>query len=352
MAKQSYNILQVIYNVEHKPYLYGAVHRVHGDLNNQKMEKPFVVSKKRRVGEEVVYGTIRRLLEKIAFQIDKLKRFQLEAQAKLDSAGIAPLGRENPKLPESKVSERILDDQEALIEDVLVTTSVDIRILSEIFPQRLKKARVMVYDYDDQRIGQIELAKIADLLVHNRYICIRDTFVVDLLSDESFMDIKPQIGLKVNFLEYVAEVEKVVYGLTVKDLVNKLWGMTKKLSASSNIRDIIYLHQNLYTLGGLAVESGMPISTGPLKTVLDRVAIRHFEEKYPKSSTPDGFRVQISVLFTTPRFRWVPDLDQKQICINVQVNGAPEELVMGYEEFFSELLKGYGNTKLYPRPVG
>lgn len=352
MAKQSYNILQVIYNVEHKPYLYGAVHRVHGDLNNQKMEKPFVVSKKRRVGEEVVYGTIRRLLEKIAFQIDKLKRFQLEAQAKLDSAGIAPLGRENPKLPESEVSERILDDQEALMEDVLINTAVDVRILSEIFPKRLKKARVAVYDYNDQSNGQIELAKIADLLVHNRYICIRDEYVVDLLSDESFMDIKPQMGLKINFLEYIAEVEKVVYGLTVKDLVSKLWGMIKKLSASSNIRDIIYLHQNLYTLGGLVVDNGKPISTGPLKIVLDRVAFKYLEEKNPKGSPPDGSQVQFNVIFTTPRFRWEPDLDQKQIRIEVQVNDKPEALVMGYEEFFSELLKSYGNTKLYTRPVG
>lgn len=352
MTNQSHNRVQVVYNAEHKPYLYGAVHRVHEDLNNQWWEKPFVVSKTRRDGEEVVYGTIRRLLEKIAFQIDKLKPFQLEAQAKLDSAGIAPIGRENPKLPESEVSDRILDDQEALIEDVLVTTSVDIRILSEIFPQRLKKAMVTVYDYDAQNIGQIELAKITDLLVHNRYICIRDEFVVDLFSDKNFMDINPQMGLKISFLEFIAEVEKVVYGLTVKDLVSKLWGMTKNLSASSNIRDIIYLHQNLYTLGGLVVENGEPISTGPLKTVLDKVAIRQLEEKYPKSSTPSGFQVPISVSLSTPRFRWVPDLDQKQICINVQVNGAPEELVMGYEEFFSELLQSYENTKLYPRPVG
>ena len=235
---------------------------------------------------------------------------------------------------------------------MLVTTSVDIRILSEIFPQRLKKAGVKVYDNDDQSIGEIELAQIADLLVHNRYICIRDEFVVDLWSDKLFMDIKPQIGLKINFSEYIAEVEKVVYSLTVKDLVSKLWGMTKKLSASSNISDIIYLHQNLYTLGGLVVESGMPIKTGPLKTVLDRAVIRHLEEKYPKGSMPDGVQLLFSVIFSTPRFRWAPDLDQKQICISVQVNGAPEELVMGYEEFFSELLKSYGNTKLYPRPVG
>lgn len=344
--------MQVVYNAEHKPYLYGVVHRVDGDLNNQWWEKPFVVSKKRGDGEEVVYGTIRRLLEKISFQVGKLRRFQLETQAKLASAGVAPISRENPILPESEVTDRIFDDQDALTEDVLVATSVDIRILSEIFPQQLKKARVAVYDYDDQSVGQIELSKIADLLVHNRYICIRDQFVVDLISNERFMDVKPQMGLKINFLEYIAEVEKVVHGITVKDLVNKLWGMTKKLSASSNIRDIIYLHQNLYTLGGLAVESGKPINTGPLKTILDRVASKHLEEKYPKGSTTAGFQVQISVLVSTPRFRWEPDLNQKQIRIEVQVNGKSEALVMGYKEFFSELLKEYGNTKLYSRPVG
>ena len=299
----------------------------------------------------MVYGTIRRLLEKIASQIDKLRRFQLESQVKLDSAGIASLSRENRILPESEVTDRILDDQDALFENVLVTTSVDIRILSEIFPQRLKKARVSIYDYDEQRVGQIELNMIADLLVHNRYICIRDQFVVDLLSNKRFMDIKPQMGLKINFLEYIAEVEKVIYGITVKDLINKLWGMTKKLSASSNIRDIIYLHQNLYTLGGLAIESGKPIGAGPLKTILERVALKHFEEKYPKDPTSAGFQAQINLIHSTPRFSWEPDLNEKQIRIDVEVNGKPEALVMSYEEFFSELLKGYGNTKLYPRPV-
>ena len=351
MGTQRYNIVQVMYNTEHKPYLYGMVCIVNGNLANQWCEKPFVISKKRENGEEVVYGTIKRLLEKIALQVDKLKRFQLETQAKLDSAGIVPLSLENLILPESQITDSILDDQDALFEDVLITTSVDIRILSEIFPKRFKKAKVTVYDYDDQRVGEIELSKITDLLVHNRYVCIRDQYVVDLLSDERFMDVKPQMGLKISFLEYIAEVEKMVYGLTVKDLVSKLWGMTKKLSASSNIRDIVFLHQNLYTLGGLAVESGKPLDTGPLKTVLDRVAVKHLEEKYPKGSTPAGFEVQITQSFNAPRFRWEQDLNQKQIRTEVQVNGNPESLVMEYEEFFSELLKGHGNTKLLARTV-
>lgn len=346
MPNQGYNRLTIFYNAEHKPYLYGAVHRVEGELKNQWGDKPFVVSRKRGDGKEVVYGTISRLLEKIAFQIDKLQRFQLEVQAKLDYEGIVPLNREDEILPESEVADAILDDQDALIEDVLVTTSIDIRVLSEIFSQQLKKARVAVYDYDGERVGEIELSKIADLIVHNRYLCIRDHYVVDLMSDERFMDVKPQTGLKIDFSEYLTAVENVVYGLTVKDLVNKLWGMTRKLSASSNIRNIVYLHQNLYTLGGLAIESGKPIGAGPLKTILDRVALKHFEQMYPKDPTSAGFQAQINLIHSTPRFSWQPDLNEKQIRIDVEVNGKPETLIMKYEEFFSELLKGYGNTKL------
>ena len=346
MTKQNYNIVEVIYNAEHKPYLYGAVCRVDGDLNNQWCEKPFIISKKRGDSQEVVYGTIRRLLEKITFQIDKLRHFQLEAQSKLDSAGIARPDPGSPNLPESEATGKILDAQDALIEDVIILTSVDVRILSEIFPRWLDKAKVNVYDYDDQLVGQIKLNKIADLLVHHRYVCIRDQFVVDLLSDEGFMDIRPQMGLKIDFLEYIAEVEKVVNGVTVKDLVTKLWGMTKALSASSNIRDIILLHQNLYTLGGLVVGSGKPISPGPLKAILDRVALKYVEQAYPEGSVPDGTQLEVGVIFNTPRFYWDPDLNKKQIRVQVYVNHNLETLVMGYEEFFSELLKGYGNTKV------
>lgn len=53
--------------------------------------------------------------------------------------------------------------------------------------------------------------------------------------------------------------------------------MIKKHSATSDIRDIIHLHQNLHTLGGLAIESGQPINADPLKTVLDKVTLKHLE---------------------------------------------------------------------------
>lgn len=356
MTTQNYNRVQILYNAEHEPYLYGIVHRVDGDPNNQWLEKPFVISKKMWNGEEVVYGTVKRLLEKIIFQLDRLKHFQLESQMKLDAAGITPLPQDGAQLPKSEVTDRIIDEQEELIEDVFLTTSVYVRILSEIFPQKFKKSKVRVYDYDGQSVAQIELSQITDLLVHNRYICIQTPYILDLLSDDKFLSKKPQMGLKINALEYFSEMEKVVNSITIKDLGTKLWGMAKQLSASSNIKDIIFLTQNLYTLGGSVVGSDMNMNSSPLNNILNRVAIQYHERMYPASSTRKPTEVHVSLFFGTPRFYLGPDLDQKQIRIEMLVGSnrealVSETLVIGYKEFFSGVIKASGNRKLHPNSV-
>ena len=350
MTTKQFNRVQIVFNAEHKPYLYGAVLIVDGDLKNQRWERPFVISKRRSDGEEVFYGTIKRTLDKILSQVDRLKNFQVKTQAELDAADLTHLIQQNSILPESEVTDRILDAQEDLIEDILLPISVNIRILSEIFPQILRSRKVNVYDYDDGCIGKIELSEIADLLVHNRYILVKDHYIVDLISDKKFMSENPQIGLKINFLEYISEVVKVVNSITVKDLITTLWGLTKKLSASSNIKDIIFLTQNLYTLGGFVIGSNASIGSGPLKTILDRVSTKHLERMYPGNSAPEGPQA-VSVVFSTPRFYLEPNLDQKQIRVSMQVNGNSETLVMGYEKFFRDVSKASGNRKLYANPV-
>ena len=347
MTTQNYNRVQIFFNAEHEPYLYGAVHIVRGSLENQWAEKPFVVSKRKSNGEVIYYGTVRRTLEKIVFQLDRLKAFQVETQAKLDAAGITVI-QGDPSLPRSEFTDRIIDEQEALVEDVLLTVSVYIRILSEIFPQKLKNSEVNVYDYEGGCVGRIKLSEIADLLVHNRYIIIKDHYVVDLISDEKFMTNTPQIGLKIDFAEYLSEVENIVYGITVKELVTKLWGMTKQMSACSNIKDIVFLTQNLYTLGGSVVGTDVKTDSGPLQTILNRVVHQYLKRIFPKDSTPpDGTEVTVPLYFSTPKFSLEPDLNQKLIRITTQVNGNPETLTMDYESFFSEVIKGFGNRKLH-----
>ena len=170
MTTKKLNRVQVFYNAEHKPYLYGAVHIVCGDVENQWWERPFVISKRRSNGEEVVYGTVKRTLDKIMSQVDRIQEFHVGAKAELDAEGIAPLSQERLELPESEVTDRILHEQEGLLEDALLVISVNIRILSELFPQKLKKSKTNVYDYDSKCVGTVELSKVADLLLHNRYI--------------------------------------------------------------------------------------------------------------------------------------------------------------------------------------
>ena len=350
MAVEKVNRMHILYNAESKPFLYGAIHIVNGSGDNQWWEKPFVVSKRRSEGEEIVYGTVKRTLHKIVAQIDRINRFYLETQARLESEGITPPAPDDPILPESKLADRILDEQDELVEDVLVATSVNVRILSEIFPNKLKKHKVSVYDYDDGEVGKIELSKIADLLLHNRYLVIKGHQVVDLLSDKKSMADDLQMGLKIDFLEYVSEVEKVVSGLTVKDLIDKLWGMTKVLSTSSSVKDIVFLTQNLYTLGDSVVGDPVPIAGGPLKTILDRVAGNYIDRMFPNDSAPRGKTIPFSVVFRTPRFYLESDVDLKQIRTEVEVNGGPETLVMDYEEFFREVSKASGNAGLYRKP--
>jgi len=304
-------------------------------------EKPFVVSKG-QLPHEKVYGTVCNLLRKVDEQVRRLQNLQLRAEATLDALGIK-VDPSNPILPESPETRQILNDQEAVIEDVLTVVSVHMRILSEVFPSQLQRAKVPVYDYDGNRVGAVKLADISNILVHNRYICVRDQFIVDLFSSDEFLSSHPQMGLKIDFLEYLHVVEAVIYGLTVKDLISKLWGMVKELSVSSSIRDIVYLHQNLYTLGGVVLGSETAPG-GPLEKILNRVAERYLAKNHP--NPPPGLSFQMALTMSSPHFGWHPDLNDKKIRTHITVNGESQKLDMDYEEFFRELLSAYGDTKL------
>ena len=348
MPTANHNKVHLVFNAEHKPYLYGAIHIVDGDEQDQRWEKPFIVSKTTASGEEVVYGTIKRTLQRISSQLDRLKEFHANAQAKLEAHGISSVDGQRRLLPESDIANQILDEQENLIEDILIGVSVHIRILSEILPQKLHSHRVDVYDYDDNVVDTIALSEIANLLLHSRYLAIRNEFAVDLFSDRKFMTKQPQTGLKINFFEYAKEVRNIIGGITVKDLVEVLWEWTTNLSASASVKDIMILTQNLYTMGGFVVGTSIPIESGPLKAILDKVADKHLKQRFARNpKLRKAKRLVDSVVFSTPRFYLEPDLDHKQIRIQVKVNGKNEKMIIGYEEFYKQVLAVSGNAKLH-----
>lgn len=122
------NRLQLLFNAEHEPYLYGVIHIVDGDIDNQWSESPFIISKRRAEGE-TFYGTIARTLTRITTQLARLEKFRAESGRELAAAGIKLVDDES-LLPVSELTDRIMDEQEELVEDVLLSISVHVPVLS------------------------------------------------------------------------------------------------------------------------------------------------------------------------------------------------------------------------------
>ena len=344
VSEKQHNVVGILYNREHSPYLYGAFHIVRGDLSNQWTTKPFVVSRCTATGEVIVYGSILQMLLKVLLQIEKLREFSIRADAILGQAGL-PV-KDEPVPVGVPVAEGIMDDQEELVEEVLLVTSVRVRILSEMFPERFKRYTVPVYDYDDKRVDSAPIRHIGNLIAHNRYVCVLDDRVVDLYSEERTLSDVGDIGLKLNFLEYIARVEAAVRGLTVKDLLRYLCAELEQLSAASRHKELVDLHQNLYTLGGLVGRQPDSVFPAPLKAILNRATIKYLDRKYPSGPPRGEERQRVMMKCTTPRFSWEPDLDEKRIRVSLFVNDEPETLVMDLGEFFQEMEAAYGDETL------
>ena len=177
-------------------------------------------------------------------------------------------------------------NRDALLEEVVLTTSIYVRQLCEIFPS-LTKFQVTVYDYEGEPAGQTSLKQVGDLMAHNRYIAIRNRRIVDLMSDKKYLA-QPQTGLQLDFIEYLRSVSDLVESITVERLATVLRERTRKLSPSSRIGDIVFLMQNLYTLGGFMVQTGSPVS-GPVRAILDRLAPDLYEQGETSQGSADRF---------------------------------------------------------------
>ena len=332
-----YDHVSIFYNDQHEPYLYGVIQVVDGELSSRRFDSPFIISKRREGKPEVVYGTVTQLFEKVMKSFMRLTRFRDQTQAQLQAEGIAPL--DGNLLDDSRLSADIIDRQDDLIEEIFVSTCVHVRILAEIFPNRLNQYKIPVYNYEGDHEADITLKSLSNMLQHHRYFVVREQYIIDLVSaNEYLIEDRPQMGLKIDFAEYMAKVNEMVHGITVKDLIGVLRGHTKRVSAASSPKDIVFLTQNLYTLGGVVVRN----ISGPLETVLNNVINKTLNRAQRRARS-----MSVRVEFTTPRFYLEPDLTDKKIRTEVDVNGIRRQYVLDYKEFFAQIVKGYGNQTLY-----
>ena len=337
--KAKYNTVQVIYQ-RREPYLYGSICKIKHEGQQFKYTSPFVISKNDPSGREITYGTVAIVLEKVNRQVQKLQDFSTQAADQLKRAGIISTHSKGATLPKSEVTDKVISEQERLIEDVLLVVSANIRILAEIFPDhRLNDREIPKYDYESNKIGFITLVEIAKLLLHNRYILAQSPYVVDLYSDHRSMAGKHKtgqldVGFKFNFEEYMNEVLELIRDITVQDLADQLQNTIAQLSTESNIKDIMFAIQNLHAFGRTIIDKD-----GPLRHIMNKVALRQAQLSKTKKQ-------KFQLVFTQPNVGLDPDLRNKQISIQMLVNGQQENHKMGYEDFFKEVAKAFGDKPL------
>ena len=320
---------------------YGAISKMGCDPRHLEWHSPFLISKANSAGEEEVYGTVGGILKRIVAQLEKMDVFGERTSRRLSEAGVE-VGP-NRQLQPSDLANTIIDEQAALIEEVVLITSIYVRQLHEIFAH-LKKFQVDVSDYEGNPADRTSLKHVGDLMAHNRYIAIRDGRIVDLMSDKKHLA-QHQTGLQFDFIEYLRCVSALVESITVERLATMLQERIRELSNSSPLRDIIFLMQNLYTLGGFMVEAGKPLSA-PVRAILDRLAPDLYEQELQAKGLPAGSAATIQAVFTSPKFQFEGNLEDKKIRTFMTVNGHTETLVTGYEQFFRDVIAAAGSTKL------
>ena len=328
-------------------YLYGAISKMGCDPQHPEWHDPFLISKDKSAGEEELYGTVVGAMERVADQFAKMDAFFERSDQRLREAGheVGP----DLRLPESGLSDVVVDEQDRLIEEVLLATSIHVRRLLEIFPEMRDEFQVAVYDYEKRPVSRSPLRDIGNLMAHSRYIAIRESRVIDLMSDQRSLAGDLQTGLQFDFIEYLRGVSDLVASITVKDLAAVLQARVRDLSPASDIGDIIFLLQNLYTLGGFVVDTTSPLS-GPVRAILDRIAPDLFEREWQARGLPTGSAVAMRVTFTAPRFEFEGNLENKKIRTSLTVNGQTQTLDTDYEQFFRDVVAAAGTTKLWGSP--
>ena len=236
----------VVYRYEH-PYLYGALNKMDyvekSGPNTQKLQwhPPFAISRHTTDGKEIIYGTIIRTVERAMIPISK---WMPDFDALVHSSNMTP--------------EEIIEQQDFLTEDALLTTAIYVRILSEWFPNKARQFKIPIYNYDGEQVDGINLKRLGDLVAHQKYISVRNGYVVDLISTKRNLNRSTQLGLKFCFIDYLNCLASFVDSFTVKDLATKLWSLTHSLSRSSKPTDIVFLVQNLHALRVHLVDVGPP----------------------------------------------------------------------------------------------
>ena len=229
----------------------------------------------------------------------------------------------------------------------------------KFFP-RLNSQTVSLFDYEGKKVDEVRVKELLDYFVHNRYLFVDGEHVTDLFSakfakkshiSSMFM------GYKIKWREYVAEIERSIDEIKVRNLSGLLKGCLKRLSSKSSHKDIVFLIQNLESLSRV-LKTKIPTERySPMLSLLFDEAVNE------KVAVVNGAKNQLNVAvsFASPHVKIHEDLSEKKFKIQVRCRfslgeeerreenfGELEEFSrdVGYEEFFDCVNDAFGSDSL------
>ena len=289
------------------PFMYGHIHVVRGSIDNQESSYPFIVSKHIQ-DKEIVCGSMVALMNKIAgliFRFNERQRVIGESLPEDVKSSVKTVAENNKvvhELPESEHLDSILQEQEELLEETIMLILINLRTLFDILSGKGDR-KVNVYDYEDKLIGTTSLRELANLLVHHRYFVIRGEYVHDLFSGDAQLASQQKFGAKIRVTELFDEVFNCLSGIRVRDFVGVLRSRLEQLTVDSEMKDIVFLIQNIHSLWYIMQERFTDSRFSQVMDLLFReVQKRHIDSIKKRRGTKAG-NYSFRFPFTTPRFK-------------------------------------------------
>ena len=303
---EKYNILNLIYNYNYKPYTYGAVSIVDRKSNNRRFSDPFVISKNIN-NKEIVYGSVLNLIDKIKHLINQFKDFH---------------------------------KQEQKIEEMILILSLYTRNLVEIFKEK-ENICINLYDYKTKKVKEtIKLIKLLHCLIHYRYFYVQKGYVCDLFSDKNQLYSKGLFAYKIKIKDIFNTVSNVVSGIKVGDFLCVLQNRIRNMSVKSTRGEIIFVVQNVHSLANFMIERFQHKKTREVINLIFKEEIRRYCDEI-KADTHIN-----KITLSSPTFKIAEDLSKKEMAIYTTLNGDTVNTKLGYEDFFYLMIKAYGNDTL------
>lgn len=251
-------------------------------------------------------------------------------------------------LPETDYTAKFLQLQEEKSEETVLLTLLHLRTLLDSFSGK-GNVSIAIYDYENNKIGDISLMKLANLLMHHRYFVIDGNYVHDLFSDKGSLlsDIEELpsqrlFGAKFILTDLFDAMLTFLSEVRINDFVGLLRSRLARLTVDSEPQDIVFVIQNIHSLSDIMQER---FGDDRIHEVVE-ILFRDVHERHVTKG-PDGVeRWNYSFSLGKPEFKIDDVLSERRIAMTIQIDGKSETFKFGYEEFFGVLTKVYGEDPL------